>query len=109
MDTGYLFCPGISTNSGKQGHNSESHTALAVVTYLLAYGIDVCPTDLVGASNIVLQVDLLTQIHLAGNGGEYKTLLSPVGQGELDLPVKPSRSEEGRVKSICSVCCHDNL
>lgn len=32
-----------------------------------------------------------------------------VGQIELDLPVEPSRPDEGRVKCVGAVGCHENF
>lgn len=57
----------------------------------------------------VLQVHLLGQVHFTGDGGEDEALLSAVRQRELDLPVQTARSEQGRVQSVGSVCCHDDL
>lgn len=57
----------------------------------------------------VLQVDLLWQVHLAGDGGEDEAFLPAVRQRELDLPVQTARSEQRRVQGVGSVGGHDDL
>lgn len=57
----------------------------------------------------VLQVDLLREVHLAGDGGEDEAFLPAVRQRELDLPVQTTRSEQRRVQGVGSVGGHDDL
>ena len=40
-------------------------------------------------SNPKYRPHLIREIHLGGDGGEDKTLLPSVGQGELDLTIQP--------------------
>lgn len=56
--------------------------------YLLTDGVDVGPSDFVRTGYVVFKVNLFTQIHLAGDRGEYKTFLPSVGDGELNFPVQ---------------------
>lgn len=76
---------------------------------LLTNGGDVGTADLVGASNVVLEVHLIRKVHLRGDRGEDEPLLSTVWKRELDLPVKSTWPKQGWVESICSVCRHDHL
>ena len=55
---------------------------------LLADGVDVCAGDLVGPGDVVLEVDLVGEVHLGGDGREDEALLAAVGQGKLDLAVE---------------------
>ena len=57
----------------------------------------------------VFQVHLIREVHLAGDGRKDQSLLSPIWQGELNLPVQTTRTEEGRVKGVGTVRCHDHL
>ena len=44
---------------------------------LLANSVDVGARDLVGPGHVVLEIDLLAQVHLGGDGREDQTLLTP--------------------------------
>lgn len=57
----------------------------------------------------VLQVDLLGEVHLAGDGGKHQTFLSTIGQGELNLTVQSTWTQQGRVQCVSPVGGHDNL
>ena len=76
---------------------------------LLTDGVDVRSGDAIGSGHVILQVDLLAQIHLSGDGGEDEALLAAVGQGEFDLAVKAAGAEEGGVKGVLAVGGHDHL
>ena len=76
---------------------------------LLANGVDVGARDLVRPRHIVLQVDLVAQIHLGRYGGEDQTLLASIGQRKLDLAVETARSQERRVERVRSIRGHDDL
>lgn len=54
---------------------------------LLADGVDVGCTDLLGSRHEVLQVNLFTEVHLVCDCLEDQTLLSPVWKWELNLSV----------------------
>ena len=45
---------------------------------LLADALDISGGDLLRAGNVIFQVDFLTQVHLASEGLEHKTLLSAI-------------------------------
>lgn len=77
--------------------------------YLLTDGIDVCATDPVRPCNVILEVDVLTQVHLGSDGGEDEAFLATVWHRELDLTVKSARAQQGRVQSVGTVRCHDHL
>lgn len=49
-------------------------------------------TPLLNRKDTVLQVDLLREVHLTGDGGENETFLPAVGQGELYLSVQTTRT-----------------
>ena len=64
---------------------------------------------LLNQKDTVLQVDLLGEVHFTGDGGENETFLPAVGQGELNLSVQATRTQQGRVQRVCSVGGHDHL
>ena len=64
---------------------------------------------LVRPRDVVLEVNLLRQVHLGRDGREDEALLAAVGQRELDLAVDAPRADEGRVQRLDAVCRHDNL
>lgn len=57
----------------------------------------------------VLQINLLREIHFAGDGGENETFLPAVGQGELDLSVQTTWTQQSWVQSVSSVGGHNHL
>ena len=59
--------------------------------------------------DVVLEVDLLREVHLGGDGGEDESLLTPVRQRELDLPVQTAGSKESRIEGVLTVGGHDHL
>ena len=63
----------------------------SVHTGLLADGVNVRAGDPVGPRHVVLQVHLVTQIHLGGDGGEDE------------------QQQQGRVQSVLPVRRHDHL
>ena len=60
---------------------------------LLADSVDIRSTDPVRPGYVVLEVHLVAEVHLGGDGGENKTLLPPVWQRELDFSVQSARSQ----------------
>ena len=50
--------------------------------------VDVGAGDLVRPGHVILEVDLVGEVHLGGDGGEDEALLPAVRQGELDLAVE---------------------
>lgn len=61
------------------------------------------------AMDTILQVDLLREVHLVGDGGEDESLLPAVGHGELNLAVQSARSKQGGVQRVGAVRRHDHL
>lgn len=57
----------------------------------------------------IFQVNLLREIHLAGDSGENQSLLAAVREWKFDFTVKASWPQQGRIQSVCSVCGHDHL
>lgn len=57
----------------------------------------------------VFQVNLLREIHLAGDSGENQSFLAAVREWKFDFTVKASWPQQGRIQSVCSVCGHDHL
>lgn len=57
----------------------------------------------------IFQVNLLREIHLAGDSGENQSLLAAVREWEFDFTVKASWPQQGRIQGVCSVRCHDYL
>ena len=60
---------------------------------LLTDGVDVSSRYSVRSGHVVLQVNLVTQVHLGGDRGEDQSLLSPVWERKLNLSVKSSWSQ----------------
>ena len=77
--------------------------------HLLYNGVDVGAADAVRARHIVLQIDLVAEVHLAGDGGEDETLLAAVRHRELDLPVESAGPQQRRVQRVGTVRRHDHL
>lgn len=88
-------------NNDHSGQFRESH--------LLTYGVDVCSGDLVRSRYVVLQVNVLAQVHFASDGLEDEALLTAVGQGELDLAVQPARPEQSGIECVGAVGGHYHL
>uniref|UniRef100_A0A6B0UPT1 Putative secreted protein n=1 Tax=Ixodes ricinus TaxID=34613 RepID=A0A6B0UPT1_IXORI len=87
---------------------------IPVLTYcvhagLLADGVDVGARDLVWPGDVVLEVELVAQVHLARDGGEDEALLAPVRHWELYLAVQASRAQQGGVQRVRSVGGHYHL
>lgn len=78
-------------------------------TGLLANGRNVGRADLLGAVHVVLEVDLISEVHLGRARLVDEALLSPVGQRELDLSVEAARPQQRRVQRVCAVGRHDDL
>lgn len=57
----------------------------------------------------VLQVHLLREVHFTGDGGENETFLPAVRQGELNLSVQTTGTQQGWVQRVGSVGGHDHL
>ena len=77
--------------------------------HLLADGVDISTADLIWASNVVLQVDVVTQVHLVGDRAEDESLLTSVRKRKLDLAIQTTRSEQSRIQRVGAVGCHDDL
>jgi len=87
---------------------------VSIFTYCLHSGLltDACyigSTDLVRPTHILLQINILSKIHLRCNCLENQTLLSSVGEWKFNFPIESARSKEGWIKCICSVGWHNNL
>ena len=63
----------------------------------------------VGPCDVVLEVNLLRQVHLGRDGREDEALLAAVGQRELDLAVQSAGTKEGGIESVLTVGGHDHL
>lgn len=57
----------------------------------------------------IFQVNLLREIHLAGDSGENQSLLAAVREWKFDFAVEASWPQQGRIQSVCSVRGHDHL
>ena len=57
----------------------------------------------------IFQVNLLREIHLAGDSRENQSLLPAVREWKFNFSVKASRAQQGRIQGVCSVCGHDHL
>lgn len=57
----------------------------------------------------IFQVNLLREIHLAGDSRENQSLLAAVREWKFNFTVKASRPQQGRIQGVCSVCGHDHL
>lgn len=57
----------------------------------------------------VFQVNLLREIHLAGDSGENQSLLAAVREWKFNFTIKASWPQQGRIQSVCSVRGHDHL
>ena len=65
--------------------------------------------DLLAAVDVVLQIDLVAQVHQGRGGLEDHALLPPVGLGKLDLAIQPAGPEEGGIERVGPVRRHDAL
>lgn len=90
-------------------HPYQQKSIFRLKSHLLTDGINVGATDPVWTSHVVLQIDLLTQVHLTCYGGKNQPFLSPVWHGELYLPIQSPRAEQGGVQCVGAICGHDNL
>ena len=75
----------------------------------MADGPDIRRADLVGPGHVVLQVNLVREVHLRRAHLEHQPLLPPVRRRALDLAVQAARSEERGVQGIGAVRRHDHL
>jgi len=75
----------------------------------LTDGIYVGAADSVGPRDVVLQVDVFTQVHLAGDGREDEALLTTVRHRELDLPVESAGPQQRRVQRVGPIGGHYHL
>ncbi len=82
---------------------------LTVATHLLADGVDVGAGDLVRTCHVIFQVYFFAQVHIPGDCGENKSLLSSIGQRELYLPVQTAGTEQSGVECVVSIGCHYHL
>lgn len=57
----------------------------------------------------IFQINLLREIHLAGDSGENESLLAAVREWKFNFSVKASWPQQGRIQGVCSVCGHDHL
>ncbi len=57
----------------------------------------------------VLQVNLLWEVHVAGDGGEHQAFLSPVRKRKLNLTVQSSWAQQSWIQRVSPVGGHDNL
>ena len=76
---------------------------------LLANRIDIGARNAIRPRHVILQVDLIAQIHFSGDGGEDETLLTPIRKRKLDLPIETPGTQQGRVQGVVSVGGHDDL
>lgn len=70
---------------------------------LLADAGDVCSTDLVRPAHVLLQIDVFGKVHLGRDCLEDETLLTAVGQRELDFSVETAGTKESRIEGVSSV------
>ena len=57
----------------------------------------------------ILQIDLVGQVHLAGDCAENQTLLAAIGERELDLAIKATRAQQSGIECVGTVGGHDDL
>mmetsp|Transcript_6056 Transcript_6056/g.18332 ORF Transcript_6056/g.18332 Transcript_6056/m.18332 type:complete len:476 (-) Transcript_6056:96-1523(-) len=91
------------------GHDHIPVLPHSVHASLLADGVDVRCADLVRPRHIVLQIDLIAQVHLLCAHLEHEPLLPPVRQRELNLAVQPAGPEQRRVEGVRPVGGHNHL
>jgi len=79
------------------------------VTHLLTDGVDVGAADSVGPRDVILQINVFAQVHLARDGRKDESLLTAVGHRKLDLAVKSARPQQRRVQRVGTICRHYHL
>ncbi|MEQ2316434.1 hypothetical protein AMECASPLE_032505 [Ameca splendens] len=99
----------MNRNEKQEVHGDKNPDHRGVLDQRRGRNSQQCGTFSPCGKDTVLQVDLLREIHLTGDGGENETFLPAIGQRELNLPVQTAGSEQGRVQSVSSVSGHDHL
>jgi hypothetical protein len=57
----------------------------------------------------ILEVDVRAEVHGTSNSLEDQSPLPPGWRGEFNLSVQSSRSQQGGIQRVLSVCSHDDL
>mmetsp|Transcript_9135 Transcript_9135/g.14464 ORF Transcript_9135/g.14464 Transcript_9135/m.14464 type:complete len:384 (-) Transcript_9135:217-1368(-) len=66
-------------------------------------------TNLLAPIHVILQIQLVAQIHPARGRLKHHPLLPSIRVGEFDLPVQSSRSEQCRIQRVGAIGGHDHL
>ena len=80
-----------------------------MTTDLLTDGVDVGAADPVRSSDVVFQVHVVAQVHLAGDRRKDEPLLPTVWHRKLYLAVESARPQQRRVQRVGTICCHYHL
>mmetsp|Transcript_13011 Transcript_13011/g.21320 ORF Transcript_13011/g.21320 Transcript_13011/m.21320 type:complete len:381 (+) Transcript_13011:45-1187(+) len=91
------------------GQHNISILPHSLQSSLSTNGCHICATNLFAPVDIILQIQLITQVHLGRGSLEHHPLLSPIGLGELNLPIQSSWSQQCRIECIRPIRSHDNL
>mmetsp|Transcript_6733 Transcript_6733/g.27471 ORF Transcript_6733/g.27471 Transcript_6733/m.27471 type:complete len:295 (+) Transcript_6733:25-909(+) len=75
----------------------------------LADSGDVGGAQLVWTRHVILEVDLVAEVHLGGTHLEDQTLLAAVRRGELDLAVEAAWTQQRWVQRVGTVRRHNHL
>lgn len=57
----------------------------------------------------LFKINIISQAHFIRDGLENASFLSPIWIGKLYFSIQPAGSKKRRVKSIMSICGHDNF
>ena len=72
-------------------------------------GVDVGAGDFVGPRDVVLEIDVIAEVHFVGDGAEDESLLTTIRKRELDLAVETARSKQRGIQRVGAVRRHDYL
>mmetsp|Transcript_20563 Transcript_20563/g.48703 ORF Transcript_20563/g.48703 Transcript_20563/m.48703 type:complete len:342 (+) Transcript_20563:380-1405(+) len=71
--------------------------------------MDLGARDLLRPRDVVLEINVLPEVHLGGEHLEDEPLLAPPRLRELDLAVEAARPQQRRVERVGAVGAHDHL
>ena len=57
----------------------------------------------------ILKINFIKEIHFASNGTKDETLLTTIREGEFNLSIQSTRSQQSWVNSISTIGNHDDL
>mmetsp|Transcript_20115 Transcript_20115/g.41040 ORF Transcript_20115/g.41040 Transcript_20115/m.41040 type:complete len:302 (-) Transcript_20115:480-1385(-) len=91
------------------GKNNVPVVAHRLHARLLHDAMDLGARNLLWPRDVVLEVDVLRQVHLGSEHLEDEPLLAPARLRELDLAVEPTRPQQRWVERVGAVGAHDHL